>query len=78
MPSETWWYYENRRNVSGRDATIHNGACKNCNDGVGQRGSDNPTQQARWKGPFSSDQEAINAARGAGRTIILKCSDCCA
>ena len=74
--AQSWWYYQNRRAVSGKDATVHHASCRHCNDGRGQRGSANPGQRARWKGPFESSDNAIFSARAAGRTLMELCPHC--
>jgi len=51
-----YWVYKNRPTSA---ATVHVSSCSN----VGDR---QPTPNGYWLGPFSTDDEAITAARGTG------------
>ncbi len=79
MRGADWWVYENWK-VSPTRALVHYGICRYCNHGKGiekrrARGfvSD---QSSRWHGPFPDSVEAMDFARGLGRTDTRICVKC--
>ena len=63
--------YENYRN---RRVTIHDGSCRDCNNGEGKNGT-GPTPNGKWWPPFATVTEAEAAVTGRQPTI-RRCRKC--
>ncbi len=58
----SYWVYEDDPTNRVR---IHKAECVYCNDGQGIKGA--RLTDNRWHGPYGTEQEAIDKARGTGR-----------
>ena len=79
MRRADWWVYENWSMRPDR-ACVHYGICPHCNhgNGIGRRHARGPVigRISRWHGPFPDSVEALDFARGLGRTDAHICVRC--
>ncbi len=66
-----YWVYED---WIVRQATIHYGACGNCQQGKGKHGTTN-MEHGRWHGPYDSMDAANTAPLHTGQ-MVRRCRHC--
>lgn len=57
-------------------AVIHKGSCSFCNEGEGTGRGTLGNQNGVWHGPYSTQQEALTAAKKLGRARVAFCQHC--